>query len=56
MESIFSLACISIVVWILKKVREMYFPHSLSSEETDTDFDFEQVRELHEQMSKTIQE
>lgn len=56
MEAIFSGLCIALVVWILKKVRELYFPHSLSSEETDTDFDFEQVRELHEQMSKTIQE
>lgn len=56
MEAIFSGLCIALVVWILKKVRELYFPHSLSSEETDADFDFEQVREVYSQMGKTINE
>ena len=56
MEAIFSGICIGLVIWILKKVRELYFPHSLSSDETDTDFDFEQVRELHQAMGKTINE
>jgi len=56
MEAIFSGLCIALVVWILKKVRELYFPHSLSSEKTDTTYDFEQVRELHQAMGKTINE
>ncbi len=56
MEAIFSGLCIALVVWILKKVRELYFPHSLSSKETDTTYDFEQVRELHQAMGKTINE
>ncbi len=57
METIFSLACISIVIWILKKVREMYFPllHH-DDDEAHTDFDFEQVREVYSQMGKTINE
>jgi len=56
MEAIFSGICIGLVIWILKKVRELYFPHSLPSEETDTTYDFEQVRELHQAMGKTINE
>ena len=56
METIFSLACISIVIWILKKVREMYFPLPHHDDEAHTDFDFEQVRELHQAMGKTINE
>ena len=56
METIFSLACISIVIWILKKVREMYFPLSHHDDEAHTDFDFEQVRELYQTMGKTINE
>ena len=56
MEAIFSGICIGLVIWILKKAREQYFPHSLPSDETNVNFDFEQVRELHEQMNKTIQE
>ena len=56
MEAIFSGICIGLVIWILKKVRELYFPHFLPSEETDTTYDFEQVRELHQAMGKTINE
>ena len=56
METIFSLACISIVIWILKKVREMYFPLPHHDDEAHTDFDFEQVREVYSQMGKTINE
>jgi hypothetical protein len=56
MEAIFSGICIGLVIWILKKAREQYFPHSLPSDETNVDFDFEQVREVYSQMGKTIQE
>ena len=56
METIFSGICIGLVIWILKKVREMYFPLPHHDDEAHTDFDFEQVREVYSQMGKTINE
>ena len=56
MEAIFSGICIGLVIWILKKVREMYFPLPHHDDEAHTDFDFEQVREVYSQMGKTINE
>lgn len=56
MEAIFSGICIGLVIWILKKVRELYFPFPHHDDEAHTDFDFEQVRELYQTMGKTINE